>query len=57
MATDAAAAATALATGKKTLNGVVSHDPIADRQLMTILEKAKQVGRKTGKHGELHPRV
>jgi alkaline phosphatase len=45
--TDSAAAATAIATGVKTVNGAVAIDP-AGRELTTILELAKASGRATG---------
>jgi alkaline phosphatase len=45
--TDSAAAATAIATGVKTVNGAVAIDP-AGRELTTILELAKATGRATG---------
>lgn len=45
--TDSAAAATALATGKKTNNGLLSIDP-EGRHLPTILEEAKKKGLATG---------
>lgn len=52
--TDAAAAATAWATGRKGRNGVVSQSPIAERDvkdgetLKTILEYAEEHGLSTG---------
>jgi alkaline phosphatase len=45
--TDSAAAATALATGHKTRNGVVGMDP-KGRPVETILELAKRAGKSTG---------
>ncbi|GAW95248.1 alkaline phosphatase [Colwellia marinimaniae] len=45
--TDSAAAATALATGIKTYNGAISVD-INKKPLLTVLEWAKQQGKKTG---------
>jgi alkaline phosphatase len=45
---DAAAAASALATGKKTANGMVAIDPQTKKEVVSILEKAKQAGLKTG---------
>jgi alkaline phosphatase len=45
--TDSAAAATALATGVKTINGAVSVDPLG-RSLPTVLEWARAGGKSTG---------
>jgi alkaline phosphatase len=45
--TDSAAAGTALATGKKTNNGMIGLDP-DDSRLETIAEKAKKAGKKIG---------
>lgn len=45
--TDSAAAATALATGIKTYNGAISVD-VDKKPLLTVLEWAKQQGKKTG---------
>lgn len=45
--TDSAAAATALATGVKTINGAVSVDPLG-RSLPTVLERARAAGKSTG---------
>lgn len=45
--TDSAAAATALATGIKTYNGAISVD-VNKKPLLTVLEWAKQQGKKTG---------
>jgi len=45
--TDSAAAATAMATGKKTNNGMISMLPDG-RRLMTILEASRQAGKYTG---------
>lgn len=45
--TDSAAAATAIATGVKTVNGAVAIDPDG-RACLTILEHAKRSGRATG---------
>ena len=47
--TDSAAAATAIATGKKVFNGVISLDlPGKGKPLKTILEQAQDAGWKTG---------
>jgi alkaline phosphatase len=46
--TDAAAAATALATGKKTDNGMAAIDPQSKAKVASILESARQAGLKTG---------
>jgi alkaline phosphatase len=46
--TDAAAAATALATGKKTDNGMAAVDPKSKAKVASILESARQAGLKTG---------
>ena len=46
--TDSAAAATAIATGHKTKNGVLSMDPSKSKDLKTIAEIAKERGRKVG---------
>jgi alkaline phosphatase len=45
--TDSAAAATALATGVKTNNGMLSIDP-SGKRLCTILEAAEKLGKRTG---------
>ena len=45
--TDSAAGATALATGVKTYNGAISVD-VDKKPLLTVLEWAKQQGKKTG---------
>jgi alkaline phosphatase len=45
--TDSAAGATALATGVKTYNGAIAVD-VNKQPLLTVLEYAKQQGRKTG---------
>lgn len=45
--TDSAAAATALSTGHKTYNGAISVD-VNKKPLLTIMERAKQLGKKTG---------
>lgn len=45
--TDSAAAATALATGHKTNNGIISQSPTGTTY-QTILEKAKSMGKSTG---------
>ncbi|TMM43332.1 alkaline phosphatase [Colwellia ponticola] len=45
--TDSAAAATALATGIKTYNGAISVD-VDKKPLLTVLQWAKQQGKKTG---------
>ncbi len=45
--TDSAAAATALATGVKTYNGAISVD-VDKKPLLTVLQWAKQQGKKTG---------
>ncbi|MCW8837615.1 MAG: alkaline phosphatase [Thiovulaceae bacterium] len=45
--TDSAAAATAIATGVKTNNGVISLDPSLNK-LITILEEAKALGKSVG---------
>ncbi|SHF00510.1 alkaline phosphatase [Seinonella peptonophila] len=45
--TDSAAAATAMATGKKTYNGAIAVD-LHKKRIKTILEEAKQVGKSTG---------
>jgi alkaline phosphatase len=45
--TDSAAAATALATGVKTNNGVIGQDPKGQR-LKSILEAAREIGKSTG---------
>ncbi|WP_027927805.1 alkaline phosphatase [Amycolatopsis benzoatilytica] len=47
LVTDSAAAATALATGHKTVNGAVGQDP-QGRRLLTVLEQAKRAGKSTG---------
>ncbi len=47
LATDSAAAATALATGERTVNGMISISP-QGRPLTTILEMAKKNSRSTG---------
>lgn len=46
--TDSAAAATALATGFKTVNGVLGMDPGKTRKLTTLAELAKRRGMKVG---------
>ncbi len=46
--TDSAAAATALACGKKTHNGVISMDPEVQTPYPTIVEKAQQAGMSVG---------
>jgi alkaline phosphatase len=46
--TDSAAAATSLATGEKTRNGVLSLDQTRRKKLTTLAEIAKQQGRKVG---------
>jgi alkaline phosphatase len=46
--TDSAPAATALATGKKTADGVISMDPTKTIPYKTIAEQAKAMGRKVG---------
>ena len=46
--TDSAPAATALATGKKTADGVISMDPTKTKPYKTIAEQAKTVGMKVG---------
>jgi hypothetical protein len=46
--TDAAAAASALATGKKTDNGMAAVDPESKAKVASILENARQAGLKTG---------
>jgi|GEM_PF-37345 len=45
--TDSAAAATALSTGHKTYNGAIGVDA-NKKPLLTIMERAKQLGKKTG---------
>ena len=45
--TDSAAAGTAMATGKKTNNGMISVTPDG-KEVKTILEAAKEVGKATG---------
>jgi len=45
--TDSAAAATALSTGHKTYNGAIGVD-VNKKPLLTIMEHAKQLGKKTG---------
>ncbi len=45
--TDSPASATAYATGKKTINNYISIDK-DKKQMLTVLEKAKQVGMSTG---------
>ncbi len=45
--TDSAAAATALSTGHKTYNGAIGVDENKE-PLLTIMERAKQLGKKTG---------
>jgi len=45
--TDSAAAATALSTGHKTYNGAIAVD-VNKKPLLTIMERAKQLGKKTG---------
>ncbi len=45
--TDSAAAATALATGHKTYNGAIAVDT-DKKPLLTLMERAKQLGKKTG---------
>jgi alkaline phosphatase len=45
--TDSAAAATALSTGHKTYNGAIAVD-INKKPLLTLMERAKQLGKKTG---------
>ncbi|MFT5295084.1 MAG: alkaline phosphatase [Colwellia sp.] len=45
--TDSAAAATALSTGHKTYNGAIGVD-INKKPLLTLMERAKQLGKKTG---------
>lgn len=46
--TDSAAAATALATGRKTKNGIISMDRTRTKSLKTIAEVAKDTGKKVG---------
>ncbi len=46
--TDSAPAATAMATGMKTADGVISMDPTKTRDLTTIAEVAKRSGMKVG---------
>jgi len=46
--TDSAPAATAMATGAKTADGVIAMDPTKTRDLTTIAELAKRAGRKVG---------
>ncbi len=46
--TDSAPAATAIATGKKTADGVISMDPTKTRNYTTISEAAKRAGMKVG---------
>src|SRR6056297_963208 len=46
--TDSAAAGTALATGYKTISGVISMDPSLNTVLETLAERAKDLGRKVG---------
>src|SRR5262245_46333839 len=46
--TDSAASGTAWATGVKTSNGRISTSPASDRDLLTILEIARQRGYRTG---------
>jgi len=46
--TDSAAAGTALATGYKTISGVISMDPSLSIVLETLAERAKALGRKVG---------
>jgi alkaline phosphatase len=46
--TDSSSAATAMATGKKTLSGVVSMDPTKTVAYKSIAEYAKEAGRKVG---------
>lgn len=45
--TDSAASATALATGHKTYNGAIGVDT-KKQELLTLMEKAKKLGKKTG---------
>jgi len=47
MVTDSAAAGTALATGVKTKNGMISQDPAGNR-LKTVLEIAEETGKSSG---------
>ncbi len=46
--TDSAPAATAMATGAKTADGVISMDPTKTRDLTTIAEVAKRAGQRVG---------
>jgi len=46
--TDSAPAATAMATGKKTADGVIAMDPTKTIDLQTIAEAAKAAGKKVG---------
>lgn len=46
--TDSAAAATALATGRKTVNGAICTDPTTGEDLESILSVARRAGMKTG---------
>ena len=46
--TDSASAGTALATGNKTLSGVINMDPGRTQHFKTLAEYAKDSGRKTG---------
>jgi len=45
---DVAAAASALATGKKAANGMLAVDPVTKEAVPSILERAKQAGLRTG---------
>ncbi|WP_033290621.1 alkaline phosphatase [Amycolatopsis jejuensis] len=47
LVTDSAAAATALATGRKTRNGAIGQDA-QGRRVQTVLEQAKRAGKSTG---------
>lgn len=46
--TDSAAAATAIATGRKTINNAVAMDPASGERYESIMKKAQQKGMKTG---------
>jgi len=48
LTTDSSASATAMATGEKTNNHMVSIDPVTKMKLETIAEKAKKAGYKVG---------
>lgn len=48
LTTDSAASATAMATGRKTLNGALSVDPVSGAPCRTLAEIARQAGWKTG---------